>query len=413
MGASDPDGTFDFALPSLGADMDTGKVIEWCVEIGDTVARGDIMCVVHTEKSDIDVEIWHGGVIEEFLVEVGEEIDVGTPIARIRGEGGAPPKEPVERDMPTVLAREGSGDGAYPAPDDDPGERVPAAATTAAPPAAPAVGRGAVPASPYARRLAREKGLDLGTVRGTGPGGAVVAADVTAAPAAEAKPSTAEPDSMRRLIAERMSKANRDIPHYHLSLDVDVGEVFDQLAALNETLPIAERILPAALYVHAVGRALARHRAFNGFWVDGAFQPGEQVNVAMAISLRRGGLMTPHVERADELGLRDTMARLTELVTAARTGNLRARWMTGSTITITNLGDFGADLVHGVISPPQVGLVGIGRPRERAWVVDGEVVPRTVLTLTLAADHRATDGMTGSRFLNTIADNLTRLPEEP
>jgi pyruvate dehydrogenase E2 component (dihydrolipoamide acetyltransferase) len=218
---------------------------------------------------------------------------------------------------------------------------------------------------------------------------------------------------MRRLIAERMSRANRDIPHYHLALDVDVEDVFADLAELNETLPIAERILPAALYVHAVGRALARHPAFNGFWIDDAFQPGERVNVAMAISLRRGGLMTPHVEGADELSLGETMARLTELVTAARTGNLKARWMTGSTITVTNLGDLGADLVHGVVSPPQVALVGVGRPRARGWVVDGQVVPRTVLTLTLAADHRATDGMTGSRFLNTIADNLTRLPEEP
>jgi pyruvate dehydrogenase E2 component (dihydrolipoamide acetyltransferase) len=132
----------------------------------------------------------------------------------------------------------------------------------------------------------------------------------------------------------------------------------------------------------------------------------------MAISLRRGGLLTPHVEDADQLTVQETMARLAELVRAARTGNLKARWMTGSTITITNLGDLGADLVHGVISPPQVALVGVGRPRERAWVVDGSVRPRTIVTLTLAADHRATDGLAGSRFLTSIADNLTTLPEE-
>lgn len=408
------EGSFDFVLPSLGADMDSGKVIEWCVEIGDTVGRGDIVAVVHTEKSDIDVEIWHGGVVEEFLVELGEEIEVGTPIARLRSDtatAASAPPEPareVARGASTP-GRDDSDVGAYPGPDSEPAPPVP----PVSPPAT------TVRASPYARRLAREQGLDLGAVRGSGPGGAILGADVAggvseqvAQPEPDTRKAAAEPDSMRRLIAARMDKANREIPHYHLSLDIDVTDTFAELAELNDRLPIGERILPAALYVSAVGRALPRHPSFNGFWVDGAFRPGDDVNVAMAISLRRGGLLTPHVEHADQLTVRETMARLAELVRAARTGNLKSRWMTGSTITITNLGDLGADLVHGVISPPQVALMGIGRPRERAWVVDGSVVPRTIVTLTLAADHRATDGLAGSRFLAAVADNLTTIPEE-
>ena len=131
----------------------------------------------------------------------------------------------------------------------------------------------------------------------------------------------------------------------------------------------------------------------------------------MAISLRRGGLFTPHIERADERSLDEVMAALGELVTAARTGNLRASWMTGATITITHLGDSGADLVHGVLSPPQVALVGFGRSRERAWVVDGEVVVRPVVTTTWAADHRATDGAVGSRFVATLAQHIDH-PED-
>ncbi len=413
MGTDTHDGSFDFALPSLGADMDVGKVIEWRVEIGDTVERGDILAVVHTEKSDIDVEIWHGGVIEEFLVELGEEIEVGTPIARLGGDTSAAtgpvPGPAPEVERPSRGPTDEDGDvGAYPSPDEDLDPTPPSGRE-----------RAPVRASPYARRLAREQGLDLDAVRGSGPGGAILAGDVTGAVSERADPpvsdrpkAAAEPDSMRQLIAARMEKANREIPHYHLSLDVDVTDLFAELAEWNDRLPIAERILPAALYVNAVGRARARHRALNGFWVDGAFQPGEHVNVAMAISLRRGGLLTPHVEDADQLTVQETMARLAELVRAARTGNLKARWMTGSTITITNLGDLGADLVHGVISPPQVALVGVGRPRERAWVVDGSVRPRTIVTLTLAADHRATDGLAGSRFLTSVADNLTTLPEE-
>jgi pyruvate dehydrogenase E2 component (dihydrolipoamide acetyltransferase) len=286
-----------------------------------------------------------------------------------------------------------------------------------------------VPASPLARRLAAEQGIDLRALRGSGPGGAVIEADVVAAAAAEqgadgagapppaAPPAAAaptprrSPDTMRALIAERMSTANREIPHYYLSRDIDVGALETWLAERNEHRPIAERILPAACFIRAVALAAARHRELNGFWIDDHFEPAESVNVAMAISLRRGGLVTPHIERADERTLDEVMAALGELVAAARTGNLRASWMTGATITITHLGDTGADLVHGVISPPQVALVGFGRSRERPWVVDGDVVVRPIVTTTLAADHRATDGAVGSRFVATLAQHLDH-PED-
>jgi pyruvate dehydrogenase E2 component (dihydrolipoamide acetyltransferase) len=403
--------TFEYAMPSLGADMDEGRVIEWRVGAGDTVHRGDLVATVETEKSDIDIEIWHDGVIEEFLVDIGQMVDVGTPIARLRSVDGAPPPASVPPTATTPVAA--------------PPTAAPPVAT--APPAAPhplpapAVGD-RVPASPLARRLAAERSVDLSTVCGSGPGGAVIESDVIAAAAtttASAPPTPSQPpaaprrspDTMRTLIAERMATSNREIPHYHLSRDLDVGPLESWLAEHNADRPIAGRILPAACFIRAVALAASRHRDLNGFWVDDHLEPADAVNVATAISLRRGGLVTPHIERADERSLDEVMAALTELVTAARAGRLRASWMTGATITVTHLGDTGADLVHGVISPPQVALVGFGRSRPRPWVIDDGVVVRPVVTSTLAADHRATDGAIGSRFLATLADLIER-PED-
>jgi pyruvate dehydrogenase E2 component (dihydrolipoamide acetyltransferase) len=404
--------TFDYAMPSLGADMDEGRVIEWRVAPGDTVHRGDVFAVVETEKSDIDIEIWHDGIVEEFLVDVGQLVDVGTPIARLRAVGDAPTPRPLPA-APSGQPAAPSGQPAAPVP-------------TGPPATIPPVLGGRIPASPLARRLAAERGIDLSQVRGSGPGGAVIEADLAAAhpglaqpvdfsrgltPDAIARERRRSPDTMRALIAERMSTANREIPHYYLSRDLDAGPLEAWLAERNAHRSIAERILPAACLIRAVALAAARHRELNGFWIDDHFEPADAINVATAISLRRGGLVTPHIERADERSLAEVMAALTELVTAARAGRLRASWMTGSTITVTHLGDTGADLVHGVISPPQVALVGFGRSRPRPWVIDDGVVVRPVVTSTLAADHRATDGAIGSRFLATLADLIDR-PED-
>ena len=240
------------------------------------------------------------------------------------------------------------------------------------------------------------------------------AAATTAATPAEPQSTTVRqrsPDTMRSVIAERMSTANREIPHYYLSRELDVGRLESWLAERNAERPIAERVLAAACFLRAVALAATRHRELNGFWIDDHFEPADSVNVATAISLRRGGLVTPQIERTDERSLDEVMIALTELVAAARAGRLKASWMTGATITVTHLGDTGADLVHGVISPPQVALVGFGRSRLQPWVIDDAVVARPVVTCTLAADHRATDGSIGSRFLATLADLIER-PED-
>ena len=401
---------FEYTMPSLGADMDEGRVLEWRVAQGDTVHRGDLIAVVETEKSDIDIEIWHDGIIDEFLVEIGDLVDVGTPIVRLHSvDGAAPPSgSPSPQEVTTHEA---------PTPTKNPADVTPTAtpARNFGAGAAPITATsGRVPASPLARRLAETRGIDLGALRGSGPGGAVIEADVIAAATDSPAHPTAprrSPDTMRALIAERMSTANSEIPHYYLSRDLDVGPLESWLAERNAERAISERILPAACFIRAVALAAARHQELNGFWVDDHFEPADSVNVAMAISLRRGGLITPQIERADERSLDEVMTALTELVAAARTGNLRASWMTGATITVTHLGNTGADLVHGVISPPQVALVGFGRTRTVPWVIDDRVVVRPVATSTLAADHRATDGAVGSRFLATLA-TLIDHPED-
>ena len=394
---------FDYLLPLLGADMDVGKIIEWRVDLGDTVHRGDVVAVVETEKSDIDIEIWHDAVVDEFLVPIGEEIEVDTPIARMRHLDGDTAPEPT---IPEPTITEPTTPSA-PAPV---GQRSSRPET---PPTLPAVRREGVrvSASPLARRLAAERGLDLADVRGSGPAGAIVEADILSIGASPGNlaPTTERRrglGTMRSLIADRMARSNREIPHYHLARDVDLAALDSWLTTRNADRPIAKRILPAALYIRAVALAAARHPELNGYWVDGDFEPGTAVNVAMAISLRKGGLVTPHVSAADERSVDDIMSTLTELVAGARSGALRSSWMTGATITITNLGDTGADLVHGVISPPQVALVGFGRVSQRPWVVDGVLEVRPILTTTLAADHRATDGTVGSRFLTTLATLL-------
>ncbi|RLE22850.1 MAG: 2-oxo acid dehydrogenase subunit E2, partial [Actinobacteria bacterium] len=234
--------SFEYLLPSLGADMDFGRIVEWLVEVGETVHRGDVMAVVETEKSDIDIEIWHDGVVQEFLVPLEEQIDVGTPIARLqRLDDDTTP-------LPPVVAAPAPAEQSRPRP-----------GTSPVLPTAHRVGARAL-ASPLARRLAAERGLDLAGIRGTGPSGAIVEADILSIATTQGSPAAnAErrrgPDSMRSLIAERMARSNREIPHYHLARDVDLSALDNWLTAHNADRPISERLLPAALYIRAVALA--------------------------------------------------------------------------------------------------------------------------------------------------------------
>ena len=220
-----------------------------------------------------------------------------------------------------------------------------------------------------------------------------------------------DPGEMRAAIATAMARSKREIPHYYLSETIDLQPASDWLAAVNAARPPDTRLLMGALLVKAVSRAAKAIGEVNGFFESGSFRPSEAVHGGVAVALRGGGLIAPAIHYSDGLALDDLMAAMRDLVTRARAGRLRSSEMSDATLTISSMGETGADTLTGVIFPPQVALVGVGAPRRRPWVVADCIVPRQVVTVTLAADHRVSDGRKGARFLAEI-DRLLQLPEE-
>jgi pyruvate dehydrogenase E2 component (dihydrolipoamide acetyltransferase) len=211
---------------------------------------------------------------------------------------------------------------------------------------------------------------------------------------------------MRQAVAAAVSRSKREIPHYYLGTDIDMSAALDWLEETNAQRPITQRILPAALLLKAVALALLEYPSLNGWWTEGAFRAGGGVHLGVAISLRGGGLIAPAIHDVDRLSPVALMAALGDLVQRARGGGLRGSEMTDATITVSNLGDEGVQLLFGVIYPPQVALVGFGRISERPWASGGLLGVRPVVTATLSADHRATDGHYGARFLAELARRL-------
>jgi pyruvate dehydrogenase E2 component (dihydrolipoamide acetyltransferase) len=409
--------------------MDSGTVIEWLVKPGDVVQRGDIVAVVDTDKADIEIETFEGGTVGELLVPVGRRVPVGTPIATMLSAGEQLAPRPTPRPVDEVAP---SAAPLAPPPLETPPvlaalAAAPVAAAPVEPPAAPAplpTAAGGVAAhvhSPVVRRLAHHLGVDIDSLVGTGPGGAVTRHDVEQAaapgapetiPAAPGPTSDREEErrrSMRTAIANLMARSAREIPHYHLASDIDMSVAMAWLERTNLERPVHERLLPAALLLKAVALAAKQFPDMNGAWVDGGFQPAGAVHLGVAISLRGGGLVAPAIHDADSLDLPALMSALRDLVERTRAGRLRSSEMSDPTLTVTSLGDHGVAVVHGLIYPPQVALVGFGTIAERVWASGGMVGARPIVTATLAADHRASDGMRGARFLNTI-DQLLQEP---
>lgn len=461
----------EFRMPALGADMDEGTVLEWLVKPGDKVHKGEVIAVIDTAKAAIDAESFCTGTVEQLVIGVGQTVPVGTVLATIT-EAAVPaatrppatpavheapgrpsrPKTPRKREpehaaaepghpaatvSPLIrqraqelgvdLARlRGSGRGGSVTRAD-----VERAAAEAAP-KPPSRAETRMPVTPRARRVAVELGVDLAGVTGTGPGGSVREADVRhAVPAREAalpreagqRPRATAPaelavrsaaervQSMRQAIARLMARSKREIPHYYVSTTVDMTSSLNWLRERNRELEVSERLVPAALLLKAAALAARQVPGVNGFWIDDQFSPADAVHLGLAISLRDGGLLTPAIHDAADLRLAELMSRMRDLVIRARTGRLRSSELTDATITVTNLGDQGVESVFGVIYPPQVGLVGFGKITERPVAVGGLIGARPVVVTTLAADHRASDGYTGARYLTAISD-LLQQPEE-
>ena len=389
----------DFRMPSLGADMEAGTLVEWLVKPGDWVKRGDIVAVVETQKGAIEIETFQSGRIEKILIGLNSKVPVGTPLAEIRTEGEAKPGAAAAAPIPKAPL----------APAVPPPVQVPIRAP--APPPAAAGAR----ASPAARRLAEELGIDLSTITGTGPQGAITYADVErrlGAPAAAPEKKRAPAlnlDAMRTAIAAAMARSKREIPHYYLEHQVDVTVCEQWLAQKNAALPPDSRLLIGALALKAVALAARRFPAFNGFYRDNKFEPSPAVHVGVAIAIRGGGLAAPALHDVDQTPLDQLMSRMRDLVQRTRAGRIRSSEISDPTITVSSLGERGVEALYGIIYPPQVAIVGFGKVAARPWVVDGAIGPRSVATITLSGDHRVSDGHAGALFLAEIG----KLLQEP
>ncbi len=392
----------EFRLPSLGADMDEGTLLEWCVKPGDSLKRGQIVAIVDTTKAAIDVECWDEGTVDELIVAPGTKVPVNSVLALLRTLGESP-EECAQWKAQHRVARAAAQ------------ATMPVAAAHAAPAggaAATAAGRRRV--SPAARRYAEQAGIDVDALTGSGPQGAIVLEDVQKVAdkgaTAEAKPvvgaaaaATERAVEMRRTIAAAMARSKREIPHYYLATDVPLEVASRWLGERNAAVPVTERLLMAVLFIKAVAKALLRFPEFNGFVREGQFEPSSAVHVGVAISLRQGGLIAPAILNTERLPLDQLMRELGDLVKRARAFTLRSSELSMPTVTVTNLGEQGADWVFGIIYPPQVALVGFGNIRERPWVESGQLKLIPAVTATLSADHRASDGHRGSLFLAEVS----------
>ncbi len=382
----------DFCMPSLGADMESGTLVEWLVEPGTLVRHGDVIATVETQKGLFEIEAFEDGILGEPLVQEGEEVPVGTVLAVIdAGEAAeAPPTKTVEEQ-------------AKAAEEEAPSE----------------VSQERMLASPAARRRAEELGVDLNAILGTGPDNVIQISDVEQA--AQQRGETEGKDemavqpspvdagaAMRKAIAAAMSISNREIPHYYLESDIDMTTPLEWLEAENARKSIRERILPAALLLKAVALALRDVPQLNSYWVNDQLQMQSGIHIGFALAMRSGGLLTPALHDVDTQPLAELMQTIGDVIERARNGRLRGSEMTDATVTVTNLGDRGVKTVFGVIYPPQVALIGFGRIAERPVADQGKVVVRRCLTATLAGDHRATDGHTGALFLDALNRHLQK-----
>ena len=414
-------------MPSLGADMDAGTLVEWFRKPGDVLKRGDIIALVETQKGAIEIEVFDDGVLGPIAVQPGHKVPVGAVLAKILEPGerlapeertpppspavGAPGPVVTTPPGPSAEARQGRASAKPTEPKPAVSAAAPGAvlgrssATAAGQPGEPKV-------TPAARARAAAAGLDI---TGVAPGasGIVGLAEVAAAIPSEVPVSVParkglDLGEMRKAIAAAMSRSHREIPHFWVSRTIDVTDLFAWLEAENARRPVASRLLYAAPLAKAVALALKDVPELNGHFVDGAFRSAEHVHLGIATALRGGGLVAPALHDVETTPLDPLMATLSDLIPRARAGRLRSSEMTDGTATLSNLGEGTSDALMPLIYPPQVAIVGCGAVVWRPWIVGGSVVARRVMTVTLAADHRVSDGRRGSQFLSRMDDHLQK-----
>ena len=429
MGNNNHDGSLiDITMPALGADMRDGTLMEWQVKPGDHVEKGDIIAVIETSKGAIEMESYHTGTITELLIEPDIKLPVGSVMARMESD------TPVSGGIEHIQPASKTADTPQPVAEPEAEELPPYIAPKTARPSEtePATGSDIVTtdelltritttsesqqrqyASPVARKAAHLSGIELSTLTGSGPYGAILLRDLpkdgdspASTPADKTTTQRSDVSPMRQAISDAMSRSKKEIPHYYLALDIDLTKVQTWLAEQNLQREPEQRLLLPAVILNAIARKLVKFPDLNGFYQDGHFTPSTAVNIGNTISLREGGLVIPGILNADQLSVDQTMDALRDLAERSRRGRLRSSEISQTTITVTSIGERGADSITGVIYPPQVAIIGLGRQRQAPVIKDNQIEIGEIMTVTLAADHRVSDGVTGARFLQALAKQL-------
>lgn len=436
-------------MPGVSADSDAAVLEGWLVEAGASVTAGAAIASVETEKAVVDIEVDDDAVIHALLVESGDTVPVGDPIAVLLAPGeaaseaealvaqlggssaaDAAPAEPPTIDQEEAKEAVETEDTTVDVPEPQT-QTEPAAAPQAEAPAAPqAPAAGANGerrfASPIARRLAKERGIDIATLSGSGPGGRIVRADVESAASAPAAPAaapasapaaapapasapvaapaggTATPHTrLRRIIASRLQQSKREAPHFYLRRDLRVDALLALRAQVNEGATV--RISVNDLFVKAAARALVDVPEMNVIWTDDAVVSYPTADISIAVASERG-LVTPTIRGIESLSLTTLSTQIKDAVGRANEGRLQQAELEGGTMSITNLGMFGVDEFSAIINPPQAAILAIGAATRRAVVNDeGELEAGSVVTVTLSVDHRPVDGVVAARWLDRLA----------
>jgi len=426
-------------MPKMSDTMEEGVLAAWLVEEGTSISAGDVVAQVETDKATMDLEVYDDGVLLKRVIGEGDAVPIGGLIAILGQEG---------EDISGILAKYGGDGAAAPAPAPAAQEAAPApaaeepapapvAAPAPAPAPAPVVQGGRVKASPLARKVASEKGIDLATVAGSGPEGRIIKRDVeaakggTVAPAAQpaapvqtprpqvepAAPAVAPGGSyealrisqMRKTIARRLAESKFTNPHFYLTADIDMQEAVSFRAKLNEKAEARDlsKVSFNDLVTKACALALRQHPWVNASWMEaeGEIRLHKDVHMAIAVSVDEG-LITPVIRHADRKGLTELASETRELAGKARNRELQPEDWSGSTFSTSNLGMFGIDEFTAIINPPNACILAIGSIREVPVVRDGMVVPGKQMKVTLSCDHRVVDGVAGAEFLKTVRGYL-------
>ena len=427
-------------MPALSPTMEEGKLARWLVKEGDTVKSGDILAEIETDKATMEFEAVDEGRIGKILVPEGSEgVKVNAPIAVLLEDGEKPGDVDISAAMKNIGAAVKAEAPQAPAKVEAPkAEAAPQAPKAASAPAASHDGN-RIFASPLARRIAQQKGIDLAALSGSGPRGRIVKSDVevakpgvrpaAAAPKGEAgapslgvaalpdaklfyKPGDYDEiphDSMRKAIARRLTSAKTLIPHYYLSVDCNLDSLMATRAKLNDAgKNAAYKLSVNDFVIKAVAMALMKHPDVNASWTESSILRHKHADVGVAVALDFG-LITPIVFKAETKGLAEISNEVKSLASRAKEKKLKPQEYEGGGFSVSNLGMFGMKSFTAVINPPQAAILAVGAGEERAVVVDGKVQVATVMTVTMSCDHRVIDGATGARFLQTFK----RFVEEP